>query len=127
MQANKNYLETLLFALKYSEMTVVEAMVEVEHYQGRISHEEVSRYRKVGQRSSIDPMTTYIVSTQAGRVLKRPAFDFNDLISDLYNNQHVPVKIWTQSEYDAEIMAREEQERFHHELDRAIEEERKTA
>lgn len=117
MQANKNYLETLLFALKYSEMTVVEAMVEVDHYQGRISHEEVTLHRKTGQRSSVDAMTNYIVTTQAGRVLKRPAFDYNDLLRDLYNNQHVPVKIWTQSEYDAEIEG----------LKREIKEERKTA
>ncbi|WP_091016062.1 hypothetical protein [Paenibacillus amylolyticus] len=80
-----------------------------------------------GLRSNVDPMTTYIVSTQGGRVLKRPAFDYNDLIRDLYNNQHVPVKIWTQSEYDAEVMAQDEQDRLHYELDRAIEEERKTA
>ncbi|WP_339306480.1 hypothetical protein [Paenibacillus sp. FSL R5-0519] len=70
-----------------------------------------------GLRSSVDPMTTYIVSTQGGRVLERQAFDYEDLIRDLYNNQHVPVKIWTQAEYDAEI----------EELKQEIKEELKTA
>ncbi|MGR6546312.1 hypothetical protein [Paenibacillus tundrae] len=80
-----------------------------------------------GLRSSVDPMTEYIVITTASRVLRRPAFDYNDLLRDLYNNGHTPVYIKPASEYEAEIMAREEQERLHHELDRAIEEERKTA
>lgn len=70
-----------------------------------------------GLRSSVDQMQNYIVSTKAGRVLKRPAFDYDDLLRDLFYNGHEPVKIWTAEEYESEIK----------ELQQAIEEERKTA
>lgn len=80
-----------------------------------------------GLRSSETPLTEYRVVTEAGRVLSWNAFDYNDLFQQLRLRGHSPIYAKPLSEYEAEVMAREEQERLHHELDRAIEEERKTA
>lgn len=69
----------------------------------------------------------YVVVTTASRILSWHANDYNELIRDLHFYGHTPVYIKPMSEYEAEIMARDEQERLTHELMQAIEEERKTA
>ncbi|WP_339283734.1 hypothetical protein [Paenibacillus sp. FSL R5-0486] len=80
-----------------------------------------------GMRSSETPLTVYRVVTDAGRVLSWSAFDYNDLFRQLRRRGHDPIYAKPLSEYEAEIADREEQERLHHELQQAIEEERKTA
>lgn len=71
--------------------------------------------------------TEFVVVTTEGRILGRHALSYRDLISDLHYDGHTPVYIRTMAEYQADIVALEEQERLHHELQQAIEEERKTA
>lgn len=80
-----------------------------------------------GMRSSETPLTEYRVVTEAGRIFSWSAFDYNDLFRELRRKGHAPIYARPMSEYEAEVIAREEQERLHHELVQAIEEERKTA
>ena len=78
-----------------------------------------------GLRSSVDPMTEYVVVTKCGRRMDRQAFDYESLINDLYFNGLEPVFIQPMSEYEAEVLSREEQERLTDELIRAIDKELK--
>lgn len=80
-----------------------------------------------GLRSSETPLTEYRVVTEDGRIFSWSAFDYNDLFQQLRLRGHAPIFAKPMSEYEADIMAREDQERLHHELVQAIEEERKTA
>lgn len=72
-------------------------------------------------------LTEYRVVTTAGRIFSWSAFDFDDLFRRMQARGHTPVYAKPLSEYEAEIADREEQDRLHHELQQAIEEERKTA
>ncbi|UPK42502.1 hypothetical protein [Paenibacillus pabuli] len=80
-----------------------------------------------GLRSSETPLTEYRVVTEDGRIFSWSAFDYNDLFAQLRRRGHAPIYAKPMGEYEAEVMAREDQERLHHELVKAIEEERKTA
>ncbi|WP_433748317.1 hypothetical protein [Paenibacillus amylolyticus] len=72
-------------------------------------------------------LTEFRVVTAAGRIFGWNAFDYEDLFRSMQARGHTPVYAKPLSEYEAEIANREEQERLHHELQQAIEEERKTA
>lgn len=74
-----------------------------------------------GLRSSVDPMTEFVVLTKCGRRMDRQAFDYQSLIRDLHFNGVMPVFIQPLTEYEAEIRAKEEQERLNHELAQAVE------
>lgn len=78
-----------------------------------------------GMRSSVDPMTEFVVITACGRRMDRQAFDYESLIRDLHFRGLKPVFIQPLSEYEAEIHAKEEQERLNHELKEEIERELK--
>ncbi|MFD1136770.1 hypothetical protein [Paenibacillus urinalis] len=75
-----------------------------------------------GLRSSVDPMIEFVVVTKCGRRMDRQAFDYDSLLRDLQYNGLTPVFIQPSAEYEAEIMAKEEQQRLTHELMQAIEE-----
>lgn len=67
----------------------------------------------------------YRVVTACGRIFAWSEHDYDSLIRDLHFRGYKPVYIKPMSEYEAEIMAREEQERLTDELFRAVEEELK--
>ncbi|WP_145413760.1 hypothetical protein [Paenibacillus xylanexedens] len=80
-----------------------------------------------GLRSSETPLTEYRVVTESGRIFCWSAFDYDHLFRSMRDRGHTPVYAKPMSEYEADIMAREDQERLHHELAQAIEEDRRTA
>jgi hypothetical protein len=75
-----------------------------------------------GLRSSVDPMTEYVVETACGRRMDRRAFDYESLIRDLHFNGLTPTFIQPLTEYEADVRNKEEQERLNDEISRAIDE-----
>lgn len=67
-------------------------------------------------------LTEFYVVTDCGRTFSWSEHDYDSLIRDLHFRGYKPVYIKPMTEYEAEVMAREEQERLVDELTRAIEE-----
>lgn len=59
-------------------------------------------------RSSVDPMTDYYVLTEEGRLFRRPAFGYDDLMRDLQFNGHKAIEIQLWSEHEARQAAQEQ-------------------
>ncbi|KKO51110.1 hypothetical protein [Paenibacillus sp. DMB20] len=73
-------------------------------------------------------LTEYYVVTQCGRTFGWSDTDFDSLIRSLHFSGYTPVYIKPMSEYEAEVMAREEQERLMDEFRRQFDEDvRKSA
>lgn len=66
-------------------------------------------------------LTEFYVVTDCGRTFSWSGHDYDSLIRDLLFRGYKPVYIKPMTEYEAEVMAREEQERLNHELSQAIE------
>ena len=73
-------------------------------------------------------LTEYMVVTQCGRTFSWSDTDYTSLIRSLHFAGYTPVFIQPLTEYEAEVMAREEQERLMDEFRRQFEEDvRKSA
>jgi hypothetical protein len=59
-------------------------------------------------RSSVDPMTDYYVLTEEGRLFRRPAFGYDDLMRDLQFNGHKAIEIQLWSEHEARQAAQDQ-------------------
>lgn len=69
--------------------------------------------------------TDFYVATKCGRTFGWSAVDYSSLIRELHEKNYVPTFIQPMSEYEAEVLSREEQERLTDELHRAIDKELK--
>lgn len=66
--------------------------------------------------------TQFIVDTADGRHMQWPAYGYDDLLRTLHFYGHTPKFIMPLSEYEAEILAKEQQEDLIHELERELKE-----
>ena len=67
----------------------------------------------------------YIVETKCGRTIQMAALDMHQLFRDLQEKSIKAEKVITLSEYDAEILAKEQQEDLMHEFRMELERELK--
>lgn len=66
-------------------------------------------------------LTEFYVTTTCGRNFVWSEHDYGSLIRSLHFRGYTPAFIQPYSEYEAEVKAREEQERLNHELTQAVE------